>query len=164
MLKKQEWEICSRKLHGAWGVGCSSRVEGDVTLCAVGWSPVALPRGWHPWQPSLSQPCTSGQLANTEPHFPFHQILDTATQKESVSVTGGAIRTRYPHGPAVRHPRSPRSTPLQWLPRPGSGDRQNGQQSLLCFWRQDPGRAVEPKKANTERKLIVSSPRTTKKA
>lgn len=63
-----------------------------------------------------------------------------------------ATHTRCLRGPDVRRPRSPRNTPLQWLPRPGSGDRPNGQQFLQCFWRQAPGPTVGPKKGKNRRK------------
>lgn len=68
-----------------------------------------------------------------------------------------AAHTRCLHGPDVRHPRSPRNTPLQWLPRPGSGDRLNGQQFLQCFWRQAPGPTVGPKKGKNRRKISKQS-------
>ena len=65
--------------------------------------------------------------------------------------------TRCLHGPGVRHPRSPRNTPLQWLPRPGSGDHLNGQQFLQCFWRQVPGPTVGPKKSKNRKKISKQS-------
>ena len=68
-----------------------------------------------------------------------------------------AAHTRCLHGPDVRRPRSPRNTPLQWLPRPGSGDHLNGQQFLQCFWRQAPGPTVGPKKGKNRRKISKQS-------
>ena len=79
----------------------------------------------------------------------FSTRISTQPHKRRArGLQGQAVRTRYPHGPAVRRPHSPRSTPLQWRPRPGSGDRRNGQQFLQCFWRQDPGPAAGPARAN----------------
>lgn len=78
-------------------------------------------------QPSPSQPCTSDQLHNPHHTYLCHLILVSSNTKAE------CIRYRnrlHIHGGPVaqtpRRPRSPRNTPLQWLPRPGSGDRPMG--------------------------------------
>lgn len=129
-----------------------SMPQGELLECHSGLRHIGSPL--HP-----SPPCQSSW--KTPSHtFPSHSILDIATQRVC-QLQERAIHTQCPRGPAVHHPRNPRSTPLQWLPRPGSGDHRNGQQFLQCFWRQDPGPAVGPKRVKTGRKL-VSSPKTMK--
>lgn len=128
--------------------------------CAMGTAPEASPKGWHAGSPP-SQPYVSQQLEYTQLHFSFPPILDIAIHRGACRSQDWAVLTRCHRGPAAHRPHSPKSTPLQWQPRPGNGGRRNGQRFSQCFWRQDPGPAVGPKRLKIGRRS-VSRPRTMK--
>lgn len=126
-----------------WGAACAATAGRRAGRAEAGETPPSALR--------VTQELT---LLAADPSQPCHTVppgfQHSNTKGRARGLQRRAARTRCPRGPAVRRPRSPRSTPLRWQPRPGSGDRRSGRRFSRCFWRQDPGPAAGPAKASRE--------------